>query len=92
MAVYASLLSTVPIPQQQWQTKSQIPVVASVKVGDIVCDDAKNNGRSFFARYIDALKNKILENRIKKLELRISYLEQEKNNNYIEPDNKMYMI
>lgn len=33
-----------------------------------------------------------LENRIKKLELRISYLEQEKNNNYIEPDNKMYMI
>ena len=33
-----------------------------------------------------------LENRIKKLELRISYLENEKNNNYIEPDNKMYMI
>ena len=33
-----------------------------------------------------------LENRLKKLELRISYLEQEKNNNYIEPDNKMYML
>lgn len=33
-----------------------------------------------------------LENRIKKLEIRISYLEQEKNNNYLEPDNKMYMI
>jgi len=33
-----------------------------------------------------------LENRIKKLELRISYLENEKNNNYIEPDTKMYMI
>ena len=33
-----------------------------------------------------------LENRIKKLELRISYLENEKNNNYIEPDTNMYMI
>ena len=33
-----------------------------------------------------------LENRIKKLELRISFLENEKNNNYIEPDTKMYMI
>ena len=34
-----------------------------------------------------------LENKIKKLELRISYLENEKNNNnYIEPDTKMYMI
>ena len=33
-----------------------------------------------------------LENRIKKLELRISYLENEKNNNYLEPDTKMYMI
>ena len=33
-----------------------------------------------------------LENRIKKLELRISYLENEKSNNYIEPDTNMYMI
>ena len=34
-----------------------------------------------------------LENRIKKLELRISQLESEKiNNNYTEPDNSMYMI
>ena len=33
-----------------------------------------------------------LENKIKKLEIRITYLEQEKHNNYIEPDNKMYMI
>jgi hypothetical protein len=33
-----------------------------------------------------------LENKIKKLELRISYLENEKNNNYIEPDTKMYML
>ena len=34
-----------------------------------------------------------LENKIKKLELRISQLETEKNNNnYIEPDNSLYMI
>ena len=34
-----------------------------------------------------------LETKIKKLELRISQLESEKiNNNYIEPDNSMYMI
>ena len=64
----ASLLSTIPVPSQQSTGVKSTPIVASVKVGDIVCDDAKNNGRSFFARYIDALKNKILENRIKKLE------------------------
>jgi hypothetical protein len=33
-----------------------------------------------------------LENKIKKLELRISYLETEKNSNYIEPDQNLYMI
>ena len=33
-----------------------------------------------------------LENKIKKLELRISYLESEKNSNYIEPDQNLYMI
>lgn len=34
-----------------------------------------------------------LENKIKKLEQRISILENEKqNNNYIEPDNSLYMI
>ena len=34
-----------------------------------------------------------LENRIKKLELRIYQLESEKNNNnYTEPDNSMYML
>ena len=34
-----------------------------------------------------------LEQRIKRLELRISQLENDKsNNNYIEPDNSMYMI
>ncbi|MBQ2872766.1 MAG: hypothetical protein IJE89_02060 [Bacilli bacterium] len=34
-----------------------------------------------------------LENRIKKLELRISRLESEKfNNSYIEPDTSLYMI
>lgn len=34
-----------------------------------------------------------LENKIKKLELRISQLEtNSKNNNYIEPDNSLYMI
>ena len=35
MAVYASLLSQVPIPQRQWQTKTDTPAVASVVVGDI---------------------------------------------------------
>ena len=34
-----------------------------------------------------------LENKIKKLELRISRLESDNlNNNYIEPDNSLYMI
>lgn len=34
-----------------------------------------------------------LENRIKKLELRISHLEADKNNNnYTEPDTSLYMI
>ena len=34
-----------------------------------------------------------LENKIKKLELRISQLEiNNKNNNYTEPDNSLYMI
>lgn len=39
------------------------------------------------------LKIQELENRIKKLELRISRLETEKlNSNYIEPDTSLYMI
>ena len=39
------------------------------------------------------LKIQELENRIKKLELRLSRLESEKiNNNYTEPDTSLYMI
>lgn len=70
MAVYASLLSTVPIPQQQWQTKSQIPVVASVKVGDVVYQD-KGLSSSLTDKSIgfwDRLKQSLVKKRLEKLE------------------------
>ena len=70
MAVYASLLSTVPIPQQQWQTKSQIPVVASVKVGDVVYQD-KGSSSSLTDKSIgfwDRLKQSLVKKRLEKLE------------------------
>lgn len=75
MAVYASLLSSIPVPKQQWQTKSDIPVVASVKVADVDDSDSaaiqkksSDSHTSLFGRYIANLKQKMLETRIKKLE------------------------
>ena len=70
MAVYASLLSTIPIPQQQWQTKSQTPVVASVNVGDVLRNGESSpvtlTDKSF--GFLDRLKQSLIEKRLKKLE------------------------
>lgn len=70
MAVYASLLSTIPIPQQQWQTKSQTPVVASVNVGDVLLND-KSSSYTLPKQSLgfwDRLKQSLIERRLKKLE------------------------
>lgn len=67
MTVYASLLSQVPIPQKQWQTKSDTPVIASVNVGGVVVDGA-NPELSRFERFLETIKSKILKKRLAKLE------------------------
>ncbi len=70
MAVYASLLSTIPIPQQQWQTKSQTPVVASVNVGDVLSTN-KNQSSSLADKSLgfwDRVKQSLIQKRLKKLE------------------------
>lgn len=69
MAVYASLLSTIPMPQQNWQAKSNVPAVASVKVGDITdcvqeVSVQEPDSTGMFAR----LKNYFLQKRLKQLE------------------------
>lgn len=70
MAVYASLLSTIPIPQQNWQTKCASPTVASIKVSDVEderqLEDAPS--KSFVSRFIENLKQTYLQKRLKKLE------------------------
>lgn len=72
MPVYSSLLSTIPIPEKQWQTKSETPVIASVKVGNVETETEKNAqteaNSSFLGKYIEKLKQKVLERRLKKLE------------------------
>lgn len=72
MAVYASLLSTIPIPQQQWQTKTQTPVVASVNVGEVIYDDKNSTSiTSKSEKQIglwDRIKQSLVEIRLKKLE------------------------
>ena len=73
MAVYASLLNSIPLPQKQWQTKSDVPSVAAVKVGDItggrdgaVCVD---NGCSSDSKgWLAVFRNYLLAKRLKKLE------------------------
>lgn len=69
MAVYASLLSTIPMPQQNWQAKSSVPAVASVKVGDFTdcvqdVQVQESDDTGMFAR----LKNYFLQKRLKQLE------------------------
>lgn len=70
MAVYASLLSTIPIPQQQWQTKSQTPIVASVNVGDVLYCDKRSSFQTTDKQlgFWDRLKQSFVEKRLKKLE------------------------
>lgn len=69
MAVYASLLSTIPMPQQNWQTKDNTPAAASIKVSDVADDrPSDDTSKSFISRYLDNLKEKMLQSRLKKLE------------------------
>lgn len=64
----ASLLSTIPVPAQNWQTQSKTPIVASIRVGDVVCDEPEKDNRSFITKIIDRLKENMIQKRIKKLE------------------------
>lgn len=64
----ASLLSTIPVPSQNWQTNTPAPV-ASIKVGDVINDSIEQtDNRSFFTKLIDSIKEKLVQKRIKKLE------------------------
>ena len=42
MAIESNLVSQIPLPSQNWQTKSNVPAVASVKVSDVE-DDTPHN-------------------------------------------------
>lgn len=64
----ASLLSTIPTTTQNWQTQSKTPIIASVRVGDVVGEEPKQDNRSFITKYIDKLKENMIQKRIKKLE------------------------
>lgn len=64
----ASLLSTIPMPAQNWQTKTTAPV-ASIKVGDVTDEgETQSDNRSFLTKFIDNMKEKFIQKRIKKLE------------------------
>ena len=67
MTAHASLLSQIPMPQAQWKTITQTPVVASVKVGD-VGDTAKYEKTDFQFGFIEKIKQKLIEKRLAKLE------------------------
>ncbi len=70
MAIESNLVSQIPIPVQNWQTKSNIPSVATVKVNDIeenTPECAQNNTKktdSFFEK----IKAYFVEKRLKHLE------------------------
>lgn len=70
MAVYASLLSTIPLPSQNWQTQSTVPSVASIKVGDISndCTQKLPGEDSFSSGILSRLRNYFLQKRLQKLE------------------------
>ena len=72
MPVYASLLSTMPVQEQNWKTKSNVPPVASVKVSEVNegfrADKDPVFGISFLDNLFEKLKQKYTEKRIKKLE------------------------
>ena len=73
MVVYASLLSKIPITEKNWQIKSNVPSVASVKISDIEEDRPfydkeplfKNN---FLNKLATKIKNIYAQKRIEKLE------------------------
>lgn len=64
----ASLLSTIPVPSQNWQMATPAPV-ASIKVGDVTDDGTeKTDNSSFFTKLVETIKEKLIQKRIKKLE------------------------
>ncbi len=75
MPVYASLLSNVPVPEQNWQTKPNAPAIASVKVGE-VCDSGysqpnvvqDDSSKTIFGKWVDNLRQKLVQKRMQKLE------------------------
>lgn len=75
MPVYASLLSNVPVPEQNWHTKSNAPAIASIKVGE-VCQSGpsqtnvmqNDSSKTFFGKWINNLRQKLVQKRMQKLE------------------------
>ncbi len=68
MIAGTSLISTMQKPSQNWQTQTATPVIASVKVGDVVGDNGETTKKSFVTRIIDNLKSRLVQKRIAKLE------------------------
>ncbi len=67
MVAGTSLLSSMPKPSQNWQQHTA-PVIASVKVGDVVGGDSKPQKKSFLSRLFDNLRTRLVQKRIAKLE------------------------
>ena len=68
MIAGTSLISTMQKPSQNWQTQTATPVIASVKVGDVVGNNGETTKKSFVTRIIDNLKSRLVQKRIAKLE------------------------
>lgn len=70
MAIESNLVSQIPLPSQNWQIKSNVPAVASVKVSDVEDDTpdntavVQNKSNGFFEK----IKAYFVAKRIKQLE------------------------
>ena len=68
MIAGTSLISTMQKTSQNWQIQTATPVIASVKVGDVVGNNGETTKKSFVTRIIDNLKSRLVQKRIAKLE------------------------
>ena len=64
----ASLLSTMQKPSQNWQNQNTTPIIASVKVSDVIGENTNTEKKSFITEFIEGIKTKMVQKRIAKLE------------------------